>query len=506
MNKNFFLRNSTKNIARYRSKYLLFGILFFITVFALSVSLSVFFNSAAVLEAFNRELLGTFRVTHTPQTSATGHYMAAFEKEHYPPILDNQYVEQLSFVNYRFSTALIKGAEYTTPNYRLSPEILAQNPNATPPSPPAHLSVELRTQSGAKALNDFFYNPVYVIGLNLEELNPSDRKQFVLSKGRMYENDDECIIAVSSTIPGEEWNLLDVGDIIAMRTAENTYKEYTVVGILWDNTDLGEEDQTRVLFTTFDSALFFKSSITGHGYLMSPGAMPPVRSGRVNTPIDFTTNVRPVSERPEVVMPEALAGLGVAPSYDIFEGVDVLVRLNSYEYAYYEAAVKELNAIGYGASSLYFDRAVFSINMMIVNAQSQSGIFMWIIAIFIVAVIATMTIMLLNNRKYEIAVLRSVGMRKGRLIAGYVAENLVFIWGIAIAALISAQGAYYLFLHQGLMDGVYMRFMPDSPCPLILQNVGITFGGVTAVALLTLVFAAVYIVRFEPLKIFNKRH
>ena len=492
MKKNLFLlRNSVKNISRYRSRYILFGILFFITAIALSLSLSVFSNGGVVLETYMMEFFATYRAGHTPQFPTGVDRMSAFEKEYFLSFLDNQYVTELSFVNYRFSTALIHGTVYTSPNYRLPPEILVQYPDATPvlPAQLAYLSVELRTKSGTKSLTDFFYNPVYVIGLDLEELNPSDKKQFVLSKGRMYENDNECIIAVSSKIPDEEWNLLDVGDTIAMSTAENTYKEFIVVGVLRDNTDLSEGDQTRVLFTTFDSALFFKGSITSSvGFLLNPGVMPPTRSGQVNTPINFLP-YNPYGQREEY--------------YEKFEGYTVLIRIKSYEYNNAFLSEKDPD---YGVSSISPDDATHVMRMVLQDSQSQRMMYIWIIAGFIVAVIATMTIMILSNRKYEIAVLRSVGMKKSRLILSYLTENLTFIWGLAVVALILAQTAYYLFLNQGLTDGVYARFMPDSPWPLILQNVGITFGGVTAVAVLSLIFAAIYIVRFEPLKIFNKRH
>ena len=496
MKKNLFLlRNSVKNISRYKSRYILFGVMFFITVVALSVSLSVFFNSGEALEAYKKEFFGTYNVWNTPQTPS-GISVAVFEKEYYLPVLDNQYVEQLSFVNYRFSTALIKGAEYTTPNYRLSPEILIKDPKATPPPPPAYLSVELRTQDGIKSLNNLFYNPAYVIGLNFEELPLAHKREFVLSEGRMYENDDECIIAVSSKISGEEWNLLAAGDIIAMRTGENTYKEFTIVGILQDNRSLNANDQTRILFTTFDGALFFKSSITAPGFLADPGAMYPTRSGKVNTPIDFTLNALPVVNRP--------ASSSAPASYSVFEGFDVRVRLEDYGNS--EAFFAETKEDGYVVNSLFTDEINRSIYRVLASSQSQSSMFMVVIAVFIVTVTMIMTVIILNNRKYEIAVLRSVGMKKSRLIISYLAENLAFIWGIAVVSLVSAQAVYYLFLDRGLKVNVDMKFMPDSPLPLILQNVGITFGGVTAVAVLSLIFAAVYIVRFEPLKIFNKQY
>jgi hypothetical protein len=39
-----------------------------------------------------------------------------------------------------------------------------------------------------------------------------------------------------------------------------------------------------------------------------------------------------------------------------------------------------------------------------------------------------------------------------------------------------------------------------------MQNVGLVFGGTTAVVMLSLVLACVGIVRFQPLKIFSKQY
>ena len=462
---------------------MLFGALFFVAICAASVLLNVFLYTDKSLETLRIEYQSTVRIN---EMSSFEKVMPNFDKEKFLPYIDNPYVERVSFINYRFSTALIKGTEYTSPDYKMPAEILAKDPNAKPVLPP-YLSVELRTKSGIKSLNDFFYNPVYVIGLSFEELNPSNKKEFVLSTGRMYENDNECIIAVSSKISNEEWNLLDVGDIIAMRTDENTYKEFTVVGVLRDNLSLEEGDQTRVLFTTFDSAVFFQGSINASGVLSSSGAMPNARSGKVNSPIDFYSFHKYTINGVE---------------NEMVEGYEVLVNLKSNEY--FSQLMSEASKNGHTVMFAYSDYRIMI--QMLNNSWGWSIAFMIIVAIFIISITMIATIMILNNRKYEIAVLRSVGMKKSRLVVSYLAENLVFIWGIAIVSLTSAQAIYYLFLAQKITANVDMKFMPDSPWSILLQNITLTAGGITVVSVLSLVFAAIYIVGFEPLKIFNKRH
>ena len=145
----------------------MFGVLFFVAICAASVLLNVFLYTDKSLETLRIEYQSTVRIN---EMSSFEKVMPNFDKEKFLPYIDNPYVERVSFINYRFSTALIKGTEYTSPDYKMPAEILAKDPNAKPVLPP-YLSVELKTKSGIKSLNDFFYNPVYVIGLSFEELN-----------------------------------------------------------------------------------------------------------------------------------------------------------------------------------------------------------------------------------------------------------------------------------------------------------------------------------------------
>ena len=136
-----------------------------------------------------------------------------------------------------------------------------------------------------------------------------------------------------------------------------------------------------------------------------------------------------------------------------------------------------------------------------------------IISLLTTVISIVSTTILLNSRKYEIAVLRSNGMKKTHLIIGYLIENLVFIWSIAIVSLIAAQFIAPLFT-SGTFEGIRELVSPEmfeqltqgGNITLILQNAAWVFGGATAVVALSLAIACINIVRFEPLKIFNKQY
>jgi len=80
-------------------------------------------------------------------------------------------------------------------------------------------------------------------------------------------------------------------------------------------------------------------------------------------------------------------------------------------------------------------------------------------------------------------------------------------------SLIAAQFIAPLFT-RGTFDGIRELVSPEmfsqltggAGLEMLLRNAGIVFGGTTAVVALSLVLACINIVRFEPLKIFNKQY
>ena len=138
---------------------------------------------------------------------------------------------------------------------------------------------------------------------------------------------------------------------------------------------------------------------------------------------------------------------------------------------------------------------------------------MLITCLIIVLVTVISTVILQNSRKYEMAVLRSVGATKGRMIVSYLIENLVFIWAIAVVALTVAQFVAPIFtggVYEGMRELVsaesFEKLAQGADLGTLLQNIGIVFAGATGVVALSLVLACVNIIRFEPLKIFNRQY
>ena len=476
----FFLGNSVKNISRYRSKYLLFGILYFIAICAFSVLLNMFLYIDKSVEALKMQHFATVMIRSGAIGIPLDEVLRNFDEEDFYAYRNSRYVDKVAVLSYRFSTYMM----VTTPKGALEPMTMSKN-----------TSVTLNAGGKTKELRDdnLLKNPVYVLGLNFEALKERGKineSNFIIEKGRMYENDDECVIGVSSQIADAEWNSLDIGDTVtitsdSVSTGESISKEYVVVGILRESETLTFYEtqygspQTRMLYTTLNSAVSLKDLIVNYY----------INSSIKNVSIDISGITEDIN-----------AGI----IRKTLEGFEVWVDLQSYnDFSSFQA---DARLDGYYAERLIPHEISRPLWNSFNDSRDWSLAYMYTIIIFIVSLTIVLTILLLNSRKYEIAVLRSVGMKKSRLILGYLTENLAFVWGMAAAALVSAQAIYYLFLAQGVTGGIDEKFMPDSPLPVLLQNIGITFGGITAVAALSLVFAVVYIVRFEPLKIFNKQY
>jgi uncharacterized membrane protein required for colicin V production len=104
-------------------------------------------------------------------------------------------------------------------------------------------------------------------------------------------------------------------------------------------------------------------------------------------------------------------------------------------------------------------------------------------------------------------------MKKSRLILNYLIEKLAFIWGIAAVSLIAAQfiampftGRVFESIRDLVAPDMFAALTSGADFRLIAQNIGFVFGGATAVVMLSLILACVNIIRFEPLKIFNKQY
>ena len=454
----FTIKNALKNIYRYKNKYILFGILYLILILAASVSVTMFVHMGKTLDNLSREYCSVVRFKEFLTEERP-------QKDEYLKYKNMENISDMKFFKYSFSTNHLK-------------ENISE------------LQVEVHFDGRIKSLDYLLYDSTFVLGYNTSLLHLA-ADEFNLEKGRMFENDDECVIAKNSKSHKDSsaWNFLDLGDKIVIKNNDDIYKEFTIVGIQKENSEDDINTTRRMIYTTLESAEYFDniaSALRGN-YITAPENTVDIGDRNFN----FSSN---------------------NPQVSIKMGYDVVIYLDSPEkFEELRAEMRSVSGDLYGIEPAFEN---FRTIWQLIYSIQASGIgFIIITAFIIICITIISTIILLNSRKYEIAVLRSAGMSKTKLIISYLVENLVFIWSISIISLTAAQFIAPLFSNKVLEN--MREFMSAESfanitnginCYATIQNIGIVFAGATAVVMLSLILACVNIVRFEPLKIFNKQY
>jgi len=434
-----------------------FAVMFFISICIASVSISLFFYMSQSIELLKKEYAGTVKLTmrwdyKNVNKDSILNAISSYEK--------NQYVESIKLRKNIFSTA----QTYNGPGNQNAEVRLTIDNNET------------ESLSGSSG-------HVYIMGYNFDALTREERNRFIIDKGRMYENDNECVIAVNSKLQYmefqmeyEKWHSLNIGDTINIKTPQIT-KDYTIVGILRESEFLTEWHDSLVLFTTVDSSLDFLTSVV----VRDIGGYPSlnVSHNLINNPIEQNND----------------ENLGI-------EGHEILVTLNSYEY--FDIFRELVYRNDHYAEPLYQD--YYTIVDVLENTLVFSIISIIIIILFIIVVTIISTIIFINNRKYEIAVLRSVGMKKSRLVANYLVEYFVFMLGIAFISIIFAQPIFYIIADNVIDIGIEIPIELGMKFASAIKAIPLITGGIVVVTALSLLFYCLRIVQFEPLKIFNKQY
>ena len=469
----FTIKNAIKNIYRYKNKYILFGILYLVLILIAAISVSIFVKMNQVTNNILREYAS---VSHLNRGIADMYDLPdRLSKDDYLTLKDIDYIADIRFSKYNFATNFLK-------------------------KDVSELEVETYIGENIRAVNTTLMSPVFVCGYNMSLLHITSG-DFDLESGRMFENDNECVIGKNSRfipqrldentksyIPynhdDESWNDLDLGDKIVIKNNDGIYKEYTVVGIQKENPEDDVNTNRRIIYAIFESAEFFDNvaeveQVGLHAHSLNPFS------------IDIMTE-------------------------SISMGYEVLVYLESPEdfltlNNYFMNDNISINDITFSISPFFPD--FWSLVSLTRNMESWGMLFMILTGFIIVSVTIISTIILLNSRKYEIAVLRSIGMKRSKIILNYLVENLAFIWGISIVSLIASQFIAPIFTEHvfaGISELVSPEFseklMQGKSIVMFLQNAGLVFGGTTVVVMLSLILACINIVRFEPLKIFNKQY
>ena len=435
--------------------------MFFIAICVASVSVSLFFYMSQSIEVLKKEYAGNVKLT----------MRGDYKNVNKDTILD--------------AISSYEKSQYVK-NIKLRKNIFSNAQTYTGPSPigPGNRSAEVCLTIDGNRTEQLSGN-VYVMGYNFDTLTVEERNRFIIKKGRMYENDNECVIAVNSKLKYAElydmeydkWHSLNIGDTICITTPQIT-KDYTIVGILRESEFLTEWHESMVLFTTVDSSLDFLTSVV----VLDVGGYPSlsISRGLINNPIEPSNDEN---------------HLGI-------EGYEILVTLKSYKY--FDAFIELVYRNDHYAEALY--RNYYTILDVLENTRILSIVFIAIIVLFIICITIVSTTILINSRKYEIAVLRSIGMKKSRLILNYLVENFAFMLGISVISIITAQPIFYAISDNVINIGIDIPIELGAKFASAIKAMPFVGSGVSVITALSLVFYCLKIVRFEPLKIFNKQY
>lgn len=317
-------------------------------------------------------------------------------------------------------------------------------------------------------------------GLNsagLEEFKKGDRK---ITDGKMPEKDGEATVSEDFA----KLNNLKVGDTFKVQNPDDPDKydplELTITGIYYDGTesqDYGFKhpmmNRKNEIITTFDTLKAYK----------------------VKTDNDLIVDAKFFLKDPDLLSEfnEEAHKLGLDNLYDV-----------STDSQSYDEIVKPVEGL-----------------------QKVANMFMILVLCFGGSILILISILGIRERKYEIGVLRAMGMKKGKVALGLIFETLStlaisLVVGLSIASL-SAQSISNVLLksqieaqNQSASEGMMFRMgggAAPNVDPITNLNVHLNSEAIVGITLIALLLGAIsigigiiYIMRFEPRKILSERN
>ena len=310
--------------------------------------------------------------------------------------------------------------------------------------------------------------------LSMKEFEDGKRK---LVDGKLYSNINECLISKDFA----KLNGLKVGDTFTVVSEAKDVKkiELTVSGIYFDGTEQYKGPLQISLYNRRNEIMVSLETLQNANLPMS--FMTPTASFELKSPDlieDFTKNLR---------------SKGLSETFK--------VDANTKAYERIVAPVMGLNKI--------------------------TNSFMWVVLAVGGAIILLVAAMAVRERKYEIAVLRSMGLKKQKVIAMLLAEMLMITTiglavGLGIGA-VSSQPIANSMLESQIqiaeenksdnLGGILYEDPNDTDESLSNIKVELTSGAVATVCLIALVMAilstfmgAFFITKYEPLKLLSERN
>ncbi|ARC86054.1 ftsX-like permease family protein [Clostridium argentinense CDC 2741] len=473
----YVFQNALKNIVRNRGRNILMGIIIFAIIVTTVVALIINNTASGIIDDYKTRF-GS-EVTITPnmekmrqqaQTQMDGGKNTVRMQR--PPISPDQYI---AFGDSEY----ILNSTYTAAAGVKGENITPMDADAAEDKP---------VMMGREGANGF--QPEMRLYGNLwEDFEAGDRE---IAEGRMVENKDECVISTDLA----ELNNISVGDIITldgMLTDEegNTHNityALTVVGTFYDTT----EEYSNSMFKN------------------------PYMNRRNEILADFDTVLAPMNS--------GQRGIEITATYYL-KNPDMIENFRN---EVYEKGLNEIYDVATDEAS--YHKVVGPVE----GLKSISVTFMIIVLILGGIILALLSSISIRERKYEVGVLRAMGMKKGKVALGLWAEMLIItciclVVGIS-SGTVAAQPVANILLDNQIVaaelaeskanaGGPKMVIVGGKPAkttnaePLDNMDVSLgldTIGEIIAISLLLASVSGIVsigkITKYEPIKILMERN
>jgi len=473
----FIYRNALKNLLRNRGRNILVSVILLIVMTATTVSLSVSAISSKMIENYKdsfgvetsimvdwkyAQANAQKATTANPDGSLSGNTgdatidPATIPLDQYVAFADSTYVKSTAFnVTANYASDQLQPTKPKSAYFSGSLDDLLKIYKASSREevvkmlgggPDAENYVDSLTDAKPNSVGQVW---AYSDASTIKDFQ-QDEKQ--LTEGRMFENPGEVLMSTKLA----SLNNIKLGDAIHIsgnsKTHDNTTVDLTVVGIFEDlkgdvstdpnNISAGADD----LFTSFDTlynAHFYRVSLDKMTFfLTNPDATGP-----------FLQELR------DKGLPETFV-----PYYDL----------------------KSYNAIVDPVKKMSGIAVTFGIVVLITGA----------------AILVFLSISNIRERKYEVGVLRSIGMKKHQLARGMVYESLslVIVFTVIAVLLGGVLARPIAGMLLGTADGVKsVALFTLGPLPLVLL-VAAALGVVSSLV------GILYVTRYEPMRILQDRN
>ncbi len=473
----YIFQNALKNIVRNRGRNILMGIIIFAIIVTTVVALIINNTASGIIDdykaRFGSEVTITPNMEKMKQQSQAemGGDKTAVRMQR-PPISPEQYVD---FGDSEY----ILNSTYTAAIGVKSEGVTPMDADATEGKP---------VMMGREGANNF-QPEMHLYGDLWQDFEDGDRE---IAEGRLVENKDECVISTDLA----ELNNISVGDIITldgMLTDEegNTHNityTLTVVGTFYDTTE------------EYSNSMFKNSYMNRRNEILA----------------DFDTVLAPMNS--------GQRGVEITATYYL-KNPDMIENFRT---EVYEKGLNEIYDVATDEASYH------KIVGPVEGLKSISVTFMIIVLILGGIILALLSSISIRERKYEIGVLRAMGMKKGKVALGLWAEMLIItciclVVGIS-SGTVAAQPVANILLDNQVVaaelaeskastGGPKMVIVGGKPAkttnaePLDNMDVSLgldTIGEIIAISLLLASVSGIVsigkITKYEPIKILMERN